>query len=590
MPTSRASTPTRPATRLSDTGTPRRSPLPKLCAAAALVMQAMAALAQTPAELQQIDRLQREEQQRQQRQFERDRSSARPPVSLQPEAAQKPVRRPAGPCHLITDIRLNGAGLLIESTRDRLLRPYLGQCLGVSDIERLMGDVTAHYVNRGYIAARVYLGPQDLSSGRLELTVVEGILKTLRIEDGGAQSISPANTFPWVSGRVLDLRDIEQGLDQVNRLASNNATMSIEPGAQPGESDVVVTNTPGNRWHLTATADTFGSKPTGRAQGSVTASLDNVMGFDDFVSVTDRRTLHPDGNRRNSVSDSVTYTIPFGWTLLSTGLSYSSYASVFRTPANLEMHSTGNAKNAYLRADRVVYRDRDNLLTLSGTVTRKESTTFLAEQRVDVSSRALTVGDLDLSLRTRAAGGVLFLGAGLSHGLRWFNALDDADHLPDTAPHAQFDKQRASASWSRQFALGGSSLDIGSQISGQYSKQVLYGSEQMSVGGVYSVRGFEDSSLANDIGWMWRNDVGLTTPMQVGSLAGSWRPYLGLDTGRVRGRHQDGDAGRLSGAALGLQLRVAKVALDTYVMAPIGGHSAFPDAKASVQASLSISF
>lgn len=54
--------------------------------------------------------------------------------------------------------------------------------------------------------------------------------------------------FPGVKGSVLQLRDIEQGLDQLNRLPSNNATMRIEPGAEAGSSRVLINNVQKRTW------------------------------------------------------------------------------------------------------------------------------------------------------------------------------------------------------------------------------------------------------------------------------------------------------------------------------------------------------
>ena len=566
-----------------------------LLAAALLATQAPRAHAQSPAELQQIERIQQEEQQRQLRELEQQRERARPPASLEVAPAKRPTQRPEGPCRDIQEIVLKGANALLTGTRDSLLKPYVGRCLGANDIERLMGDLTAHYVSQGRITARVYLGAQDLSSGRLELTVVEGVLKQLRIEDGGKHSISPGNVFPGMEGKPLNLRDVEQGLDQINRLGSNNATMSIEPGEQPGESILVVRNNPVKAWRVSGSVDNFGSVSTGRNQLGLSASYDNPFGFNDFISVTDRRTLDRHDKRRDSQSNSLTYSIPYGALLFTVGASKSSYFSTLVTPSGVSLPSEGDSTVFYTRGDYTLYRDRDNLVTLSGTLTRKSSKNYLASQYLEVSSRTLTVLDIDLSLRRPLLDGILQTSAGFSEGKNWFGALEDPSVTPDWAPKAQFSKVRASVSWARYMPVGSSTVDVSTQWNGQYANNVMYGSEQM-LGGIYSVRGFDRDTLSNDRGWVWRNEVGVRSPFTLNGTTGSWRPYAALDGGCVYARRTPdvngyrGDDACLGGGALGLQLRWGPATLDTFVMKPFHRPDELRADRTAVRAVASVAF
>ncbi|WP_275428219.1 POTRA domain-containing protein, partial [Enterobacter hormaechei] len=45
---------------------------------------------------------------------------------------------------------------------------------------------------------------------------------------------------PGLVGDVLNLRDIEQGMEQLNRLPSQQVVIDIQPGEQPGFSNVVL--------------------------------------------------------------------------------------------------------------------------------------------------------------------------------------------------------------------------------------------------------------------------------------------------------------------------------------------------------------
>lgn len=156
---------------------------------------------------------------------------------------------PAAPvdtrCFPIKDIELKGADSLSAADRERLLKPYIGQCLGVSQLNELLKVITDHYIDKGMITSRAYLPQQDLSSGHLRVLVVEGKLEGLKgADDSHISDRELSMTFPGKTGDLLNLREIEQLVDQLNRLPSNQAQMELTPGVQVGGSSVLVKNTP----------------------------------------------------------------------------------------------------------------------------------------------------------------------------------------------------------------------------------------------------------------------------------------------------------------------------------------------------------
>src|SRR5690606_2563731 len=168
------------------------------------------------------ERIQREQQQR----IEQEQRALRergPHSGIDIPLPQAPLPDPAAPdtCRDIHDISVEGAHRLSARAQRRLIAPYLDQCLTVTDIERLLSELTAAYVRRGYITARVYIPAQDLTTGVLRLLVVEGELESLTRADGDTHSLNLATAFPGLTGAPLNLRDIEQGLEQINRLPSN---------------------------------------------------------------------------------------------------------------------------------------------------------------------------------------------------------------------------------------------------------------------------------------------------------------------------------------------------------------------------------
>jgi hemolysin activation/secretion protein len=548
-----------------------RLPTALLCAA---VLSSPTSLvqAQTSADIEaaarQAERIQIEARERIERQREQDLRSEEPPTRLEvPEPA--PSARESTTCVDIDDVEVSGVTLLGRGAVAELEASYEARCLGVAEIERLLAEVTASYIAKGYVAARGYLPPQDLTTRRLRIEVEEGRVEEVIIK-GGEGSISVRNVAPGVVGEPLNLRDLEQALDQINRLASNDATMGIVPGSEPGYSIIEFHNLPSRRWHLSATYDNYGQESTGEKQAGVNVAFDNPFGFNDFISFTHRRAQPYDTGRRASWFNNLTYVLPLGYSTLSLNASQSEYASVLDAPSGAELKTEGDSTTWSLRLDHVVWRGQQSHWNIAGTLTRKESNNYLEDIFLEVSSRRLAVFDLDSSFTTRFLGGALTLNTGVARGLSRLGALEDAPNLPDWAPQAQFTKLKYGFSFYRPFRLLDQNLSFSSQFVGQHALDTLYGSEQISIGSPYTVRGYSDNALNGDHGHYFSNELSLLKPLDFASgRAVLLRPFLRLDYGKVWNRAADIPEGELSSASVGLGLHMGNVRLDILHAHPI---------------------
>ncbi|MEH6569990.1 MAG: ShlB/FhaC/HecB family hemolysin secretion/activation protein [Halioglobus sp.] len=521
------------------------------------------------AALQQLQRIQQEQQAEQQRQFEQDRKSSKPAVKLQMPVEKSREVEAGGICRDIKDVHLRGVTLIKQKALQPILARYGNRCLNISEIESLMAEVSGVYILEGYIASRVYLAEQDLSDGILVLLVIEGELEGVEILDGDADSISLFNVFPGEIGEPLNLRDIEQAVDQINRLQSNYVSMQVAPGERSGGSLLVFENEARKPWRVTPTYDNEGSPTTGKDQAGVSLSVDNALGWNDFLIATYRQTTPYDSGERGSKLASMTYVVPFGYSTLAINGSRSDYASPLDLPSGNKAYSSGKSENISVRLDRTVFRDRDSRWNLALAIANKDSKNYIDRVLLDGSSRVLTVVDVDSAYTMPLMGGVITLNAGYALGVNWFGALEDPGSLPDFAPHAQFGKWKYGASYQRGLSLFNQPLFFSSYLNGQYADDVLYGSEQILIGGIYTVRGFSKETLSGDHGFYWRNDLSMTMGLPtIADIPFSMRPYLGIDYGLVTSINDNVPDGALSGMAIG-----AGFTLGSFFVDVSGSHS-----------------
>ena len=169
------------------------------------------------------------------RQRQRDRTQQQPGgESLSESKAAAAGSQAEGQCVEAKALEIVGARLLPKDQIARMQRDIVGRCVGTRDLNILLQRITDLYVARGYVTTRAYIPAQDTQGGHLTIVVIEGKVEKIEVKPRG--SASAATAFPGMRGEVFNLRDAEQGIDQLNRLSSNNAKIDIRPGSTPGAS------------------------------------------------------------------------------------------------------------------------------------------------------------------------------------------------------------------------------------------------------------------------------------------------------------------------------------------------------------------
>lgn len=448
-----------------------------------------------------------------------------------------------GPCFTVQAIVLDGATLISHYEQQRLISPWLNRCLNIAQITEITERVSDCYISRGYITSRAFLTEQDLSGGELHLAVLEGKLRDIRLEGESPRLLNMA--FPGLKGKVLNLRDIEQGMEQINRVRTEPVQIEILPDEQPGYSVVNLTATPEFPLRATITLDNSGQKSTGETQLSGVLSGNNLLGIADKTFIS--------GGRSSDFAtgyDAQTFqtglSVPYGYGLLDYSYSWSNYRSTF-TNMGFDWISTGDSRTHRLGGSWVVFRNGDIKTAFGAGVTQRSSRNFLNGIRLSTSSRNLSSLIIGINHTQKIFGGVATFNPNFSRGMPWFNAESDSGKMPDE-PRAQFRKWSLSASFQRP--LGADAMWLTS-LYGQWSPDSLYGSERLSLGGESSARGFKEQYISGDSGGYWRNEINYSL-FQL-PIVGQISAAIALDGGWLSKDPLDQYAsGTLWGGAVGL--------------------------------------
>lgn len=484
-----------------------------------------------------------------------------PPAGpTQPGAAPAP---PEDACIAIRKIRFEGATLFSADRLERLARPFEGKCLSLAEINEVLKKVTNLYVSKGYVTSRAVLGPQDISAGVLVVRIVEGKVEDIVLSPRSTmQPMQIKSIFPGVRDSVLDLRDIEQGLDQLNRLPSNAAAMRIEPGADMGGSRVVIDNVQQRTWRLIAGYDNFGQDNTGVAQYTLGMEKDNFIGCNDQFAGYVTASMPRIGNEfkneweGNSASLSMLFSIPYGYWLLSGSGSHFEYTSQIYG-LNQAYTSKGGANTVRLALDRVIWRGSADKLTLGGFYQYRNVENSIEDTVLLASSYSLTTTGLVASYVRRMLEGVLTLQVEQTWGMPHLSRSVPGP-VTATTPHTHFSKTGGSLHWLLPFNLEEQSFAWSLHARGQTSRQTLYGAERMYLGSAHTVRGFRDTPVGGESGGYIRNELAWNVPQSWRALlppqVGNVQIFGGWDYGGIiRDKKDPYEWGELQGLAAGLR-------------------------------------
>lgn len=447
--------------------------------------------------------------------------------------------------------------------------PVLGRCLGAQGIQTVIDRLQNALIARGYITTRVLAGPQNLQAGTLRLTVVPGLMGEIRWAPGSGQRARDWNTVPARAGDLLNLRDVEQALENFKRVPTAEADIQIAPGAEPGTSDLVIVHQQPMPFRLAASADDSGTRSTGKYQGSLTLSYDNVLNLSDLFYVT---LLHDlggaDPGQRGTRGHIVHYSLPLGYWLLSGTYSANSYRQSVAGASQDYLYS-GTSKNIELKLLRVLHRDAVGKTSASLRGFQRASNNYIDDTEVEVQRRV--VGGLEWGLNHRRSWSGGNLDANVNHrvGTGAWGSLP----APEEAFGEGSSRMRLwllDASVQQSFKLAGLPLQYSGTWRGQYNKTPLTPQDRFAIGGRFTVRGFDGlSALVAERGWLLRNE--LSTP-----LTSQFRSFIGLDTGEVAGPSTSQLPGRsLTGGVIGLRVQWTALQYEVFVGRPLSKPDAF---------------
>ncbi|WP_409567875.1 ShlB/FhaC/HecB family hemolysin secretion/activation protein [Rugamonas sp. DEMB1] len=462
----------------------------------------------------------------------------------------------------------------------------IGHCLGARAVDQVLQRAQNAILQRGYVTTRVLVAPQDLSGGTLKLTLIAGRVRAVHTLPGSGARATLWNAIPASAGELLNLRAIEQGLENFKRVPTADADIQIlpaeGPGAGPGESDLAILWRQASPLRASLSLDDSGSAATGKHQAAMTISYDHPLALNDLFFVSVNHAL----SRADSSGQGATvhYSLPVGYWLLGITGSKSSYRQSVAGQYQDYTYS-GESKNGDVKLARVVYRDARNKTTVSLRGWARSSRNFIDDTEVEVQRRRMAGWETGVEQRATVGAATLELHANYRRGTGAWRAQRAVEEIRGEGT-SRFGVITTDATVSVPVALAGRRLRYQGAWRSQHNRTALIAQDRFAIGGRYTVRGFDgENSLAAERGWLLRNEIGVPLGAAAQEL------YVGLDHGEVGGPSSANLVGkRLTGAALGLRGQWRALQYDGFVGAPVRKPAPFRTASRTAGFSINLNY
>lgn len=432
-----------------------------------------------------------------------------------------------------------------------------GRCIGIEGIRTLVTAVQNKLIGHGYITTRVGVPRQDLNQGVLTLTVVSGVIGNITLSEDSDKYVNLYSTFPGHKGDILDLRAIEQGLENIQRIPGADANVMLRPGEEDGETNIEITRVQPSFWRVGGWFDDAGSKYTGRYQSGVALYLDNPASLNDLFYVSAGRDLHFQ-DWRNSKNGSVYYSVPYGFWSLDMYASRSEYLQRI-SGIWTDFQYRGKSKNLSLKLNRLLYRNANQKTTASVQLLNNQSNYYLNDTEIQLQKREVTHFITRLNHRRYIGRSIVDAMVGYQRNTSWFGAKQQAG----TSSQNRIVSLDVSATI--PFTLLGQSMSYQPRYQQQYTPDRLATQDQFSIGNRWTVRGFDgETNLSANKGYYLRNDINLNLPKL------KQQAYVGVDYGKVSGGGNSGFAtGHLAGGVIGVRGLLGPISYDAFAGVPL---------------------
>ena len=204
------------------------------------------------------------------------------------------VRVP-GPGHALRETKISrivvtGNSVFPKKDFARVLNGFEGKALSLANLNMAAARVTELYRGKGYVLATAYIPPQKIKGGVVRINVIEGKIEKVIVR-GSPRWYSKAfikrQFAPLLAVPAFNQKDLERALLDLDQLPDMHATATLSPGKLRGTSDITVTADCGIPFDFALSYNNYGtSEAGGRTRLGAALNVANLLRQGSLLSLS----------------------------------------------------------------------------------------------------------------------------------------------------------------------------------------------------------------------------------------------------------------------------------------------------------------
>lgn len=403
-----------------------------------------------------------------------------------------------------------GAGEQLDILRGEdfgyLIETFIGEPVTESVIKNIQREIILYYRSQGRSVVDVVIPEQtSIGGGVLQIFVLEGVLGRVSVEGNRWTSADfVSENVRLDAGAPINSEDLLADLDWINRNPGRRVSAGLRPGEAVGSSDVVLTVDERREYRVFMGIENTGPRFTGSERFFVGGNWYDAFGLDHRMSYQ----FTSDVELQFLKAHAASYEVPLPWR--HTVSVYGGFADAESDfPGPIVAGQDATSWQVSLRYNVPLPKIRQYRHDFSLGFDFKQFNN-------DVVFLGIPTVPTDINIAQFAAqyrGSLADRYGSTSLGLSGF--YSPGDLLGSNNDNASFSRGRGGSR--ADYIYGTASLERATKLwfeskwvvrgSGQLTTRNLQASEQMSVGGYATVRGYDEREANGDLGYVVSNEI-----------------------------------------------------------------------------------
>jgi hemolysin activation/secretion protein len=378
---------------------------------------------------------------------------------------------------LVKKIMTDPSAILSDAEITAITGKYEGRSVTIQELYQALKEINDLYAQKGFITAKAILPPQKVENGVVHVKLVEAHFGELTL--GGNEHTRDSYIFKRLSehnGGLVNIKTLEEDIFYFNRTNDLQIKAELKPGNDFGLTDCVLQVAEPDNIQGTLFSDNEGSKNTGKYRLGFSWADNSLTGNRDYLMVNP---LWSEGTWAGSLS----YNLPITRKGTRLGVSYSNnQSSVISGPYDsLDIQSDESDIGLNLSHPLRV-KPNFKFDGMASLFNKKASTDFSDKTLIDYHVNTFSLG---LAFQNIDQTGFWYHRYDLTYG--------------DSGVSDAFYKFNLTAA--RQQTFKKDQLMI-CRLTGQLTNgHLLPSTEEFSIGGMTTVRGYRSGALSGDKGY-----------------------------------------------------------------------------------------